>query len=335
MEGKLLYGLHMVHGVAEYNPTPDTMYRLLITDDAIKKMNPTFQGKPLFVEHRVSEDQAPDGYVVRSFFNEKDGKHWAEFMVTSKSGLDALSNGFVLSNGYDIEDKVGGGRWNGIDYDYEVVSAKFDHLALVGNPRYAESIVLTPDEFKEYNKNKSQEIERLQNSIEQENKKMQFNIFSRKKVENSVSDQLEGLEIELPKSKKVKTLTAIINEADEKAANEDKPQMVKINEKEEMPLNELVEKYNALVAEKAENESEEDKKENEDEDEKENESSEEKVEQAEDDKKENEDKKEDVKNSFNDIKKARKEKTGLNSVSNTIETSYDRMIRGKNRYGSK
>src|SRR4051812_29447530 len=96
---QVFYGLHMVPGVAEYNDPEREPYRILIGETTIKNMDPTFQGKPVYVDH-VEEvnlenlQQEADGYVLESFYNKLDGKHWVKFIVVSDRGKEAIQKGW-------------------------------------------------------------------------------------------------------------------------------------------------------------------------------------------------------------------------------------------------
>lgn len=255
---QVYFGLHMVEGVAEYREPGKTPYRVLIRNEAIKDMDPSFQGRPVYVRHvdevkldSIQEDA--DGYVVRSFFNQADGKHWVEFLVVSDQGHEAIQQKkWKLSNCYTLKESVGGGQWNGVDYAKEVRRGEYDHLAIVPNPRY-DSVILTPEQFKQYNSDKQLELSKLSNSKE-ENKSM-LKFFKKQKVENSTD--LEGMAVQLPKSGKEITIEQLVKNADEVEMNADKPMMangdhhVMVGE-EKMSVNSLIEKHAACMNELAE-----------------------------------------------------------------------------------
>ena len=216
---QVYYGLHFVAGIAEYRPPNEEMFRVLVEDETIRKMNPSFAGRPVYVHHvdevNLDNIQAEaDGYVTESFFNKADGKHWAKFLVVSDKGHEAIRGGWKLSNAYIIKGYGGGGQRNGVDYDKEITSGEFEHLAIVPDPRYDESIIFTPDQFKEYNSKKEAELNKLANSKSQGVTKMKFNFFKKEKVENGID--LESMSVVLPSSKVEKTITQLINEADAK-----------------------------------------------------------------------------------------------------------------------
>ncbi len=354
---KIYFGLHMTEGVAEYvhpNINNGEPHRLFVGEDTIKSMDRTFAGRPVYVKHVSDVDldnlqSEADGYVIESFFNKSDGKHWVKFIVVSDDGHEHIAKHWKLSNAYNIKESAGGGKWHGVEYLKEVKSAEYDHLAIVQNPRYEESIILTPEEFKAYNDRKEAELLKVANSIENKNNKKlkgegMFNFFKREKVENSTD--LEGMMVILPKSKKEMALADVINGMDKIVnmqgyANGD--HMVKVGD-EEMSVNELVEKFNSLCEEKKNAQKPEDEKKPENEEDKdkdkpenEEEKPEDKPENEEDDedKAENEDddeKEEGVKNSFEVLSKAEKKATVKNSF--TVDLSFDKLARGKSRYGS-
>lgn len=248
-QGTIFYGMHFYPGVAEYEELGKEAFRVFINEDTIRKMSPSFAGRPVFVEHvdEVDSDlnelrNEADGWVIESFFNTADGKTWAKFIVVSDRGLRAIRHGFRLSNAYVPKSFADGGHWNGVSYRNEVTGGEFEHLAIVRNPRYEESVIMTPDEFKAYNDEKTGELKRLANSKDKKgDKQMGLKLFKRTKVENSID--LEGMIVELPKSKKEMSLTKVINEYDailnmNGYANDE--HMVKVNDKDEMSVKDLV-----------------------------------------------------------------------------------------------
>lgn len=250
---QVFYGLHMVEGVAEYQESGREPYRILIGETTIKNMNPTFQGKPVYVDHVDEVDleniqNEADGYVIESFFNKSDGKNWVKFIVVSDRGKEAIRMGWKLSNAYIPNSFSGGGLWHGVQYAKEVTGGEYEHLAIVRHPRYEESMILSPEQFKEYNGEKEIEIARLANSKEtqpqkKEKSQMGLKMYKRTKVENSLD--IEGIMIELPKSKKEFLLTDIVDKFDaiqnmHGYANGD--HLVKMGD-DEMSVNDLVKKH--------------------------------------------------------------------------------------------
>lgn len=357
---RLYLGLHMSEGVAEYRPDGQAPYRVFVGEETIKNMDPTFQGRPVYVGHVDGVDLAKidqaDGYVVRSFFNQADGKHWCEFLVTTDRGHEAIRSGWRLSNCYQLKNSRGGGQWHGVDFLKEVSDAEYEHLAIVQHPRYEESIILTPEEFKAYNEKKEKELKTLANSkTKKEEKNGMLNFFKRERVENGAD--LENTMVELPKSKKQLTVAEVVAKYDERLVNGyhcNGDERVKVGEKD-MSVNELVSKHleaeeklmgldvkaKANAADEADKDAKakEGKKEGErkandeadgDED---MENKKKNADDADKKKKDDEEKSKNEKENFEKVKNAMSESRKNNESYG--ELPADQIARGKNRYGKK
>lgn len=264
-------------GVAEYADPGNDPYRILINEAAAKSMDKTFSGKPLYVLHVDKVDlhniQAQaDGYVTRSFYNKADGAHWAEFILVSDAAHKAYRDGWKLSNAYHPTFRNSSqGVWQGVQYDKEVDAGVYEHLALVPNPRYSESIILTEEEFKKYNAvREAESSQRLANSLLKEKVMAKFSLFKRRAVENTTDLNLEELMVVLPKCKRELSIANALDQLDASLmknmdgyANDD--HMVKVGD-EEMSVAQLV-KW-ATKAKAAEEEAEGEVKENESDDDK-------------------------------------------------------------------
>lgn len=219
--GTVFYGLHMSEGLAHYKPPGEEEFTVLLKNETIKRMNPSFAGKPVVVKH--IDDYTPiseaDGVVAESFYNPADGKHWSKFIITTQAGLDAIERGWTLSNSLLVNKHSQGGEWHGLNFDRTVDQGTFHHLAIVPNPRY-ESMILTPEQFKQYNKEKQAELEMLSNA--KENTSM-FKLFKNEAQDDKKNKELLGMSVVLPKTKRTVTIETLCNEADEKpAASESK-----------------------------------------------------------------------------------------------------------------
>jgi hypothetical protein len=246
-EPKVYFGMHMAAGVAEYkDESSGEPYRIYVNEETAKLMDASFQGKPVYVEHvdRVDLDkiQQADGFVIDSFFNKADGKHWAKFIIVSDKAHEALRNGWKLSNAYIPEKFTGGGLWHGVEYLKEITGARYEHLAIVPNPRYSESVILTPEQFKEYNDKKELELKKLSNS--NKGVPMKFSFFKKEKIENGAN--IENMSVVLPNTGKEVTIAQLINDADAMKKYAHGEHMVKLNDDEEMPVHELVKKYKQM-----------------------------------------------------------------------------------------
>lgn len=365
-KGNIYYGMHFYPGVAEYRDKDAGPYRVFLNENTIRQMDPTFAGRPVFVHHVDEVDgkvdelrKDADGWVIESFYNRADGKHWVKFIVVSEQGEKAIKRGFRLSNCYLPRGFGKGGQWNGVDYDKEVTGGEYEHLAIVPDPRYAESVIMTPEEFKAYNAEKETELNRLANK--EDGLKLKF--FKKAKVENSVD--LEEMVVVLPKSGREVTITALVNEADEREQGKDKPRVangsdrVKVGE-EEMTVDELVKAHTEAVEEIANAKScntDDGKMDNEDDEKKENEEDEKKENEEDEEKEDKEEKEPKGKKEMNKGKKKneadltpdelaakRKAKEKADALRNAqdrvtdeparVDLTEDRVARGKSRYGS-
>ncbi len=268
--GQIFYGIHFYPGVAEYKAPNEEPYRVFLNESTLRAMDPTFAGRPIFVEHvdDVTQDidelrKEADGWVIESFFNAADGKHWVKFIIVTERAEQAIKKGMKLSNAYVPKSLGAGGLWNGVSYAKEITSGEYEHLAIVRRPRYEESVIMTPEDFKKYNEEKLVELKRLSNSKEKENCKMKLNIFKRTKVENALDPEMC---VTLPKSGKEMTIVDLVNAMDEKEMKEkdgnpglaDLSHKVKIHDGSHVSVGELVKRYedcmNELEALKAKKE---------------------------------------------------------------------------------
>lgn len=359
--GTIYYGMHFYPGVAEYREPGKEPYRVFLNEDTLRRMDPTFAGRPIFVDHVDGVDEnidelrkEADGWVIESFFNAADGKHWVKFVVVSERGERAIGQHMRLSNAYVPTAMGSGGLWNGVDYQKEITNGEFEHLAIVKNPRYEESRIMTPEEFKQYNEQQLAELKRLSNSQDKGATEMKFNLFKKAKVENQAD--IEGMSVVLPKSKREMTLEALVNEADDmeekKKANAvpaDMGHVVKLHDGSMCNVGELVEKHKAMCdalsgVKKDEMETESDvstessevDSESSPEMANEEDDAEEKKKAADDEKKKNSAdaaKKTEAKKKADALKNANQR----NAVEEThvIQFSSDQVARGKSRYGSK
>jgi hypothetical protein len=247
----------MYPGVAEYAGEKEP-YRVFLNENTIRNMDPTFQGRPVFVHHVDGVNESldalrgeADGWVVESFFNAADGKHWVKFIVTSERGERAIKQGMKLSNCYEPQAFKQGGLWNGVSYVKEITQAVYEHLAIVPNPRYEESVILTPEQFKKHNEERDLELRRLANDNSNKENTMKLKFFKRAKVENAID--LEDTSVVLPKSGKEMTITQLVNAADDAEMKAKDPKandgMTVSVGGVEMPLSELVTKFQEVCGE--------------------------------------------------------------------------------------
>lgn len=372
-KGTVYYGLHFYPGVAEYQEPGKEPYRVFLNEDTLRSMDRSFEGRPVYVMHvdGVDDDidvvrQEADGWVTQSFFNEADGKHWVKFIVVSERGERAIKQGMRLSNCYVPASFGKGGLWNGVSYDKEITGGEYEHLAIVPNPRYEESVILTPDQFKAYNEEKKIELVRLANE-EKETRPMALKLWNRS-AEKDFAVLLAKV-VSLPKSGKEFTIEQLANDRDDledpkakRKANGD--HLVEYNGTS-MTLNELMAKHKAVCDElegmkkaNAEKDDEE-KKENDDMEGDDSMDNEDDEDMDEDDKKKKENEDDADADAAKKAEKAEKAKNELEAAAAkkaeakakaarlrnagptnepeetaTVEFSEDRVARGKAKYGS-
>lgn len=247
-EPKVFYCKHIAPGVCAY--ADET---ILIGEEALKEMDKTFAGKPIYVNHQKVDlekiQQEADGYVAESFYLPEDGSHWAKMIIVSDKGHEAIRKGWKVSNAY-VPDEFGiGGEWHNIPYNREVMKAHYTHLALVDNPRYEEATVMTPEDFKMYKEQKREQLKSLENAkTKGEGKTMKWKLFKRTEVTNS--DDLSNTMVELSNGTAIsigEMVNSVEKDIQEKKEAKNKcndllEEAVKVNG-EEMKVKDLIKEY--------------------------------------------------------------------------------------------
>ena len=265
-EPKVFYCKHIAPGVCAY--ADET---ILIGEEALKEMDKTFAGKPIYVNHQKVDleniQQEADGYVAESFYLPEDGCHWAKMIIVSDKGHEAIRKGWKVSNAY-VPDEFGiGGEWHNIPYNREVMKAHYTHLALVDNPRYEEAEVMTPEDFKMYKEQKREQLKSLENAkTKGEGKTMKWKLFKRTEVTNS--DDLSNTMVELSNGTAIsigEMVNSVEKDIQEKKEAKNKcndllEEAVKVNG-EEMKVKDLIKEYESKCNKCNEDEEDKDKEE--------------------------------------------------------------------------
>lgn len=340
---KRYFARHIKEGLVHYlEKGEDKLY--LVKNDALVKMNPSFDGKPIYIRHVEDVDiekmkEQAVGYVVKSFYNEFDGAFWAE-IIADDEAQGYIEKGWAVSNAYLPTELGSGGVYHDINYDKEVKSGVYEHLAIVNNPRYEEAVIMTPEEFKDFNEGRKAELDKLKNSKENEMLSEEDKKELLESLTNSLSDIVKdtvknAIDEKMAENKKnaededhrqlIREIAAVSAKADgdfEGGLDEKVRTIIGLAEKLGYSKDEA--KHNA--------DDEEDKKE-EDEDSKENESdddSEKENKCNEEEEKKDEEKKENSK-FFDFLHNAK----NTNSKGNLISTMAHGLALGRERYGSK
>lgn len=342
--GKIYYARHMIPGLCGYDDET-----VLINASTMKRMAPSFEGKPIYAYAHDSRSEAErvatlqetsHGYVTETFYNELDGWLWSKCLIVDDEGLAAIADGCSVSNAYIPLEYGEGGLNNNIPYDREIVDAKFTHLALVDNPRYEQACIMTPDEFKIYQDRNREQLNELRNSKTEKKGNIMLKMFKTKKEEVSSVDADTLIEVTNSKGEtkevSVQEMVNALEAAEKKKADEKKnSQTVKVGGKD-ITIEELVSSYEKLNAKKnsddadaddeKDNESDEDEKDNEsDEDEKDNEG-------EDDDKGEAKNSKGRKADHFDELSNARNKSRAGSPT--RLETTQSKIARGKAKYGA-
>lgn len=149
MKPKRYRALHITPGVVDYTDG-DQRETVLIKKPALDKMNRSFLGKPVFnFTHKVvpiedafnftSEEieEHAVGVVSDVGYDVESGYFFADMMIWDEETQDNISEGYKVSDAY-IPEVGPGGEYNNVPYDEEVMGGKYDHMAIVENPRYGD-----------------------------------------------------------------------------------------------------------------------------------------------------------------------------------------------------
>lgn len=341
---KRYFARHIKAGPVHYvEKGEDKIY--LVKDEALKKMNASFEGKPIYIKHvdeinmeTLKEDA--NGYVVKSFYNEFDGAWWVE-IIADDEAQGYIEKGWAVSNAYLPTELGSGGEYHAMKYDKEVKNGVYEHLAIVDNPRYEEAVIMTPEEFKNFNESQKAELEKLKNSKE---KKM---LSEEEKKE--LLDSLKNSLVEVVKDTVKNALEEKIEEDKKNAEDEDHRQLIReiaaVSAKEEgdfeggldEKVREIIKlaetlgyskdeaKHNAEDEEDKEEDKKEDKEEEKDEESKEN------SEESKENKCNEEEEKKENSKFFSFLHNA---KTTNGEKKKSIDTMASGLALGKIRYGS-
>lgn len=273
---KVFFARHIGEGVVSYKNTDGGEDIFFIGNDTLKKMNASFTGKPVYIQHQeVPLSQMKEravGYVVESFYLPEDGKQWLKMLITDDEAFEAIQNGWKVSNAYNVKDLGAGGVWHNIPYKREILDGEYEHLALVADPRYEEAVIMTPEDFKSYKEAKKKELDAMsldnskkaviKKSVENnKERKTMFQFFTKKKVENMDGVALQDVEVQLENgsSMKIGDIVKSVEENLKKQATETpiEEKKVMVNGKE-VTISALIKMYNEQ--EKAESEKDEEGK---------------------------------------------------------------------------
>lgn len=339
--GAFFYVKSMVSGLCEYESE-----RVYLSDEALRKMCKSFLGKPVVVGHIIGIttpeqiEEIKQGYVVESFYNEKDGWFWQKIMITDTEASQMINSGWKASTSYIPTDFGSAGKHNNVPYNQSIEDGTYTHLAIVQIPRYECAKIFTVEDFKIYNEDLDKKNKELLNSKKVKSGGLMLNFWKKQTVENPA--EIDGLMVELSNGTSVLVSDVIStlekkNEDDKKKEVDEKKKTDDMDRKynvcgEEKSLKEILSTYETMKKDNAddEEESDEDKKKKEEEakkkaeDEKKNEKTPEEIAADLAGKK-------DLKELKNNMSEHEKKNSVLDSKS-TYETSADKIARGAEKY---
>lgn len=338
---KEYYCRHMETGLCGYSEET-----ILVDGDTTKNMIPSFKCKPVYVLHQDDDlnemENMAVGYITESFYNELDGWLWAKFIVVKDEGHDVIERGWSVSNAYLPTEWGEGGIYHNLPYDRKMINGDFQHLALVSNPRYEDARIFTPEEFKQYQEEKRNNLKKVHNSKPKEGaKKMPFKLFKNKREEVTEIDTDTHVVLENGTDISIGDMVKVVEERAKENAKKNEEEKEKMNMDSEikvgedtMTLKELINRYESSCKNKNEDKDDnpDDKKNEDEEDDKDN------SEDKDEDKKSNSAddalEKERIKNAkhYNDLRNAGG-KGGATVQS--ISTASSQCALGQKRYGSR
>jgi len=241
MQPKTHTAVFFVPGLCSYESDGNGIW--LCKKDAIDNSINSFIGKPVQIGH--NEGATASGYVCGVRFDEYRGYYVADFFLLDDNAEKMVNSGdYFPSCFYLVEEQGGGGVYNDIEYQCEILKMRFEHLAIVDTPRYSCGVFDFNSEYTSNDPNKPIFPLKAVNSGGR--------MASKKKTAKNES----GTEEEDKKVVEEQAAAPLI-EADTTAQNSTEGGEVKsvldkvvvLPNGEEMPVKELVEKYKAKIAE--------------------------------------------------------------------------------------
>jgi len=133
MQPKTHKASFLIPGLISYENEGEGVW--LLQKSSVDACIKTFMGKPVQIGHEPTDIVC--GYVANSYFDEEKGIYVADFfLLDDKAESMVNSRQYFPSCAYTVLNQGGGGVYNNIAYSTEILELRFDHLAIVDNPRY-------------------------------------------------------------------------------------------------------------------------------------------------------------------------------------------------------
>ena len=135
--GKTIKMPAMRRGLCWY---PNDNETVLLQQDVLKAMAETSYGIPVVVYHKIVDSTNVDKVVVgrvADMHYDAGTDNWeAHFVCDDSDAVAKLQSGWGVSTAYTITRSGPGGTHNNVPFQREVLGARYEHLAIVDDPRY-------------------------------------------------------------------------------------------------------------------------------------------------------------------------------------------------------
>jgi hypothetical protein len=136
--GKVIKMPCMRSGLCKYSEET-----VLVTKEFLEHLAPSMQGVPVVIEHpdiRITDQNVGTlpvvGRVADMHFDQENDVWLAHFVIDNAKAVELLQHGYGVSTAWIGTKYAGGGTFNNCPYDREAVEGRYEHLAIVQNPRY-------------------------------------------------------------------------------------------------------------------------------------------------------------------------------------------------------
>lgn len=136
--GKIIRMPCMRKGIVQYPKE-----KILVSQEALTFLAESAKGIPVVMDHPddiLTEETIREievaGRVVKMDYDMFEDLWYAEFVVDHQMAVDYLKDGWGISTAWFGDKYTGGGTVNNVSYDRELLEGRYEHLAIVKNPRY-------------------------------------------------------------------------------------------------------------------------------------------------------------------------------------------------------
>lgn len=118
----------------------------LLRKETMDAMLPSMIGAPVVIDHmdgsaeEIKNSGKSVGTVTNAYWNPETGWYECTFTADTSDAEEKINDGWSVSCAFDVSEETGpGGEYHAMQYDEEIKSGTFTHLALVQTPRYEDS----------------------------------------------------------------------------------------------------------------------------------------------------------------------------------------------------